>query len=273
MGDARLHPLILVADDDHNLRKILGIFLRSARYEVLEASNGREALALTRSQRPDAVLMDIMMPLQDGLSVCKLLKDDPETRKIPVLMCTARNRKEDLVEAIKAGAEDYIIKPFTKETILTKLDRALASRPSPSSTRTALPQERRDSRRKVAGWELSWGGQSQGGLAPVYKTRVYDISQKGLSFEFVRCDTCTGYEQGTAHPLCLFAKHAKRFQESHPLDFVLSVRKDVVLEVQGRIAHIYQWNDNPKTEKIGVMFTRISAEAHQKISEYLEGRL
>ncbi len=273
MAETRSQPLVLVADDDHNLRKILCIFLKNARYETVEAANGREALNMAKGQFPDIILMDIMMPLLDGFTVCKLLKDDPETKRIPVLICTAKNRKEDLVAAIKSGAEDYIIKPFTKETVLAKIEKALAARRDQSSTRMTAAVERRDSRRKVAGWSLSWGGQASGGLAPVYKTRVYDISQKGLSFEFVRCDICTGYEQGTVHPLCLFAKHAKRFQESQPLDFVLSIKKDIVLEVQGRIAHVYQWADNPRTEKVGVMFTKIAPAAHQVITQYLEGKL
>jgi CheY-like chemotaxis protein len=271
--EPRSRPLVLVADDDHNLRKILCLFLKNARYEVVEAANGREALNMAKGQLPDLILMDIMMPLLDGFSVCKLLKDDPETKRIPVLICTAKNRKEDLVAAIKSGAEDYIIKPFTKETVLGKIEKALAARGNQSSTKMMSAVERRDSRRKVAGWSLSWGGQAQGGLAPVYKTRVYDISQKGLSFEFVRCDICTGYEQGTVHPLCLFAKHAKRFQESQPLDFVLSITKDVVLEVQGRIAHVYQWADNPSTEKVGVLFTKIAPAGHAMITQYLEGKL
>ncbi len=271
--EPRSRPLVLVADDDHNLRKILCLFLKNARYEVVEAANGREALNMAKGQLPDLILMDIMMPLLDGFSVCKLLKDDPETKRIPVLICTAKNRKEDLVAAIKSGAEDYIIKPFTKETVLGKIEKAIAARSNQSSTKMMSAVERRDSRRKVAGWSLSWGGQAQGGLAPVYKTRVYDISQKGLSFEFVRCDICTGYEQGTVHPLCLFAKHAKRFQESQPLDFVLSITKDVVLEVQGRIAHVYQWADNPSTEKVGVLFTKIAPAGHAMITQYLEGKL
>jgi len=268
-------PLVLVADDDNNLRKILALFLRNAGYSVLESANGREALELAKRKRPDAVVLDIMMPLLDGFTVCKLIKDDPETKHTAVLICTARNRKEDLIAAIKAGAEDYIIKPFTKETVLGKMEKALKSRAKSlsSSSKLTSPLERRDSRRKVAGWSLSWEGQSQGGIAPVYKTKVYDISLKGLSFEFVRCDICTGYEQGTVHPLCLFAKHAKRFQESHTLDFVLSIHKDIVIEVQGRIAHIYQWPDNPSTEKVGVMLTKISPEAHKVIEQYLEGTL
>lgn len=268
-------PLVLVADDDNNLRKILALFLRNAGYSVLEALNGREALELAKRKHPDAVLLDIMMPLLDGFTVCKLIKDDPETKHTAVLICTARNHKEDLIAAIRAGAEDYIIKPFTKETVLAKVEKALATRSKSGSSSSKLmsPLERRDSRRKVAGWSLSWEGQSQGGIAPVYKTKVYDISLKGLSFEFLRCDICTGYEQGTVHPLCLFAKHAKRFQESHTLDFVLSIKKDIVIEVQGRIAHIYQWPDSPSTEKVGVMLTKISPEAHKVIEQYLEGKL
>ncbi|HEX7899782.1 MAG TPA: response regulator [Planctomycetota bacterium] len=275
MNETRTVPLILVADDDPNLRRILCLFLKNAHYETVEASNGREALNMARSQRPDAMILDIMMPLIDGFSVCRQLKEEAETKRIPVVICTAKNRKEDLIAAIRAGAEDYIIKPFTKDIVLSKVQKALASRASltSSSTRLAAPVERRDSRRKVAGWSLSWGGQNQAGISPVYKTKVYDISQKGLSFEFVRCEICTGYEQGTVHPLCLFAKHAKRFQESQILDFVLSIKKDIVLEVQGRIAHVYQWADNPSTEKVGVMFTRISADAHQTIQKYLDGKL
>jgi CheY-like chemotaxis protein len=274
MVDLATGPLVLLADDDDNLRKVLSHFLRNAGYSVIEAKNGRDALELAKRRRPAAVLLDIMMPLLDGFTVCKLIKDDPDARNAAVLICTARNRKEDLIAAIKAGAEDYIIKPFTKEVVLGKVEKAIQVRKGGgSSSRLMSPLERRDSRRKVAGWSLSWEGQKQGGIAPVYKTRVYDISLKGLSFEFVRCDTCTGYEQGTVHPLCLFAKHAKRFQESHTLDFVLSIKKDIVIEVQGRIAHIFQWPDNPKTEKVGVMLTKISPEAYKIIEQYLDGTL
>lgn len=272
MNDPRPAPLILVADDDQNLRRILCLFLKNAGYETVEASNGREALQLARGQRPDAVLLDIMMPLIDGFSVCRQIKDDPEIARTPVVICTAKNRKEDLISALKAGAEDYIIKPFTKDTVLGKIGKLLQTRPA-STTRLIKPGERRDSRRKVAGWSLSWGGQGQGGLSPIYKTKIYDISQKGLSFEFVRCEICTGYEQGTVHPLCLFAKHAKRFQESQVLDFVLSIRKDAVLEIQGRVAHVYQGAEHPSSEKVGIMFTRVSPEAQKAIQAYLDSRV
>ena len=167
MDEPRNKPLVLVADDDHNLRKILCLFLKNARYETVEAANGREALNMAKSQNPDLILMDIMMPILDGFTVCKMLKDEAETKRIPILICTAKNRKEDLVSAIKAGAEDYIIKPFTKDTVLSKIEKALAARQEQSSSKVMSAVERRDSRRKVVGWSLSWGGQSQGGLARV----------------------------------------------------------------------------------------------------------
>jgi CheY-like chemotaxis protein len=262
---------VLVADDDVNLRRILSLFLRNAGYDTLEAVNGRNALDLIRSERPDAVILDVMMPVMDGFTVCRFVKESPDTRGIPIVICTAKNLKEDLVMAIRAGAEDYIVKPFTKETVLSKIEKVLSSRKAPSSARLAIPVNRRDSPRKATNWALSWGRKGEGSIAPIYKTRVYDVSLRGLSFEFIRCLSCTGYENGTVHSLCLFAHHARRFEESEPLDFVLSIGADAVVQAKGRIAHVYQWPDKPQTERVGVMFTEVSPEAHRLIKEYLEG--
>ncbi len=261
---------MLVADDDTNLRRILSLFLRNAGYETLEASDGREALEMARTRRPDAVVLYVMMPAMDGFTVCRHIKEDPQTRVIPVVICTAKNLKEDLVTAIRAGAEDYIVKPFTKETVLAKIGKVIAVRKDRSSTAMAVPVNRRDSPRKAANWALSWGVKGDDDLAPVYKTRIYDVSLKGLSFEFVRCGQCTGYERGTVHPLCIFARHAKRFQESQPLDMVLSVGSGQIAQAQGKIAHVFQSPDKPRTEQVGVMFTQISPEARLLIGRHLE---
>ena len=121
-------PLILVADDDANLRRILGLFLAQAGYATLEAADGREALDLALRHRPDAAILDVMMPYLDGFDVCRKIKEHAETRRMPVLMCSAKNRKEDLLEALRSGAEDYILKPFTKEIVLGKIRKALAAR-------------------------------------------------------------------------------------------------------------------------------------------------
>ncbi len=271
MSETQTKSRVLVADDDVNLRRILSLFLRNAGYDTLEAADGHQALDFIRSQRPDAVILDVMMPGLDGFTLCRLVKETPDTRGIPIVICTARNRKEDLVTAIRAGAEDYIVKPFTKETVLSKVQKVLAVRKDKSSTRIAVPVNRRDSPRKPTNWALSWGRKSEAGIAPVYKTRVYDVSMKGLAFEFTRCQSCTGYEPGTVHPLCLFARHAKRFEESEPLEFVLSVGADTVVQARGRIAHVFQWPDKPRTELVGVMFTEVSPEARRHIRQHHEG--
>lgn len=270
MSGPNAKPLVLVADDDANLRRILGLFLAQAGYATVEAADGCEALDLALRHRPDAVILDVMMPYLDGFAVCKRLKDHPETRRAAVLMCSAKNRKEDLLAALRAGAEDYILKPFTKEIVLGKVRKALAARQAPPAREAP---DRRDARRRVSGWSVSWGAQPMEGLAPVYKTRVHDISIKGFSFEFSRCGLCTGYEQSTVHPLCLFARHARRFRESQTLEFVLSAPPDVVLEVEGRIAHVYQWPHPPHTEKVGVVLTRVPPEAQRLLQTHLEGAL
>jgi CheY-like chemotaxis protein len=265
-------PRVLVADDNASIRRILCLFLQNAGYETIEARNGKEALDGARSERADLLLLDVMMPLMDGFQVCKLLKDDPATRDIPIIICTARNRKEDLIAAIKAGAEDYIIKPFLRETVLAKAERALQQRKASSSARQAV-SDRRGSRRRAAGWAVSWGLRGEGSPQPVFKTKLLDISPGGFSFEFFRCTACTGYEQGTVHPLCLFGANAKRFLESNPVDFVLSARKDIVIEAKGKVAHVYQWPENPRTEKVGVMFVEIADADRKIIEQFVEGVL
>jgi CheY-like chemotaxis protein len=215
-----------VADDNASVRRVLCLFLQNAEFDTFEARNGKEAIDAAREQVPDLIVLDVMMPLLDGFTVCRHLKEDPRTRDIPVLICTARNHKEDLIAAIRAGAEDYILKPFTRETVLQKVERALRARKSSSSTRAAIA-ERRGTRRVGAGWSVSWGLGGEGSTQPVFKTKLVDISPGGFSFEFIRCQQCTGYEIGTVHPLCLLARNAKRFQESETVEFVLSVRKTI----------------------------------------------
>ncbi|MBI2901758.1 MAG: response regulator [Planctomycetes bacterium] len=263
---------VLVADDNQSIRKILCLFLQNAGYETVEARNGREALDGVKNERADLVILDDMMPLVDGYTVCRSLKEDPATRDVPIIICTARNKKEDLIAAIRAGAEDFIIKPFLRETVLQKVEKALSHRKVTSAARQAV-SERRGGRRRAAGWTVSWGLHGESSSQPVFKTRILDISPGGFSFEFSRCAVCTGYEIGTVHPLCLFAKNAKRFQESEPIDFVLSVRKDVIIEGSGRIAHVYQWADSPRTEKVGVMIVKMSESDRSILERFSTGEM
>ncbi|RBP38638.1 two-component system phosphate regulon response regulator PhoB [Roseimicrobium gellanilyticum] len=111
--------LILVADDNDDLRQLVASNLRRSGFETVEARNGLETLHMVRYHRPDAVLLDIMMPGRDGLQVCEELRSDEDTKQIPIMMLTAKGEVEDRIIGLEAGADDYLSKPFIlKELIL-----------------------------------------------------------------------------------------------------------------------------------------------------------
>jgi len=121
MSDAR----ILIAEDDRAVREALDRALRLEGYEVLEAPDGSEALAALERTRVDAIVLDILMPYVDGLSVCRTLRSRGD--RTPVLMLTARHEVGDRVAGLDAGADDYLTKPFALTELLARL-RALLRR-------------------------------------------------------------------------------------------------------------------------------------------------
>ncbi|HEV7663302.1 MAG TPA: response regulator [Chloroflexota bacterium] len=117
--------LILVVDDEPSVRAIVlaSIAVRAERYRVLEAGNAAEALAHARDHRPDLVLLDVALPDHDGFWVCRTLKSDARTAQIPVVMLTAMSLPSDRDKAIQAGADGYIVKPFSPRGLLEELER------------------------------------------------------------------------------------------------------------------------------------------------------
>ncbi len=103
---------ILIVDDELDTLVPLKRTLEAGDYQVIEASNGMEAIEKTRSEQPDLILLDLMMPGMDGIEVCKVLKEDPTTDDIPVIMLTAKGDIEDKIGGIETGADDYVTKPF-----------------------------------------------------------------------------------------------------------------------------------------------------------------
>ncbi len=118
-------PTVLIADDDRAIREALVRALRLEGYTMLQASQGAEALDVIRDARPDVVVLDVMMPTIDGLTVCKVLRADGD--HTPVLMLTARTETSDRVAGLDAGADDYMAKPFELDELLARL-RALLRR-------------------------------------------------------------------------------------------------------------------------------------------------
>ncbi len=120
---------ILVCDDDPHIRNIIDFGLEAEGFQVLVGADGPQALTLARSEHPDLVILDVMMPGSDGLEVCRTLKQDPATSQIPVLLLTARAGKADRDLGLAAGADDYITKPFSPPRLVEKVQSVLGVRP------------------------------------------------------------------------------------------------------------------------------------------------
>jgi two-component system response regulator MprA len=120
---------VLVADDDRAVRESLVRALNLEGYVVSAASDGAKALEMIGVEQPDALILDVMMPMIDGLTVCRVLRS--EKNRLPILMLTARTETSDRVLGLDAGADDYLPKPFALEELLARL-RALLRRTNPS---------------------------------------------------------------------------------------------------------------------------------------------
>ena len=118
---------LLVAEDDRAVRESLARALQLEGYQVVTSTNGAEALEAVRDSDPDAVLLDVSMPLVDGLTVCRVLRS--ESNRVPVLMLTARTETSDRVAGLDAGADDYLPKPYELDELLARV-RALLRRSS-----------------------------------------------------------------------------------------------------------------------------------------------
>jgi len=117
---------ILIADDEQQLALAVKIRLESKGYEVVTASDGRQALELAASERPDLVILDVVMPVMDGYSCLRELNTRFGRGNIPVIILTARDRMKDLFEL--EGIEDYVVKPFDHEDLLVRIQRAFKRR-------------------------------------------------------------------------------------------------------------------------------------------------
>ncbi len=103
---------ILVIDDEVDLVNLLAMRLEAEGYEVMSAFDGQAGLDMVREERPDLILLDVMMPIMDGYQVCRFLKFDEELKNIPVIMLTARVQEKDKDIGRSVGADDYLTKPF-----------------------------------------------------------------------------------------------------------------------------------------------------------------
>lgn len=116
---------ILVVEDEESLLKLESILLTSKGFEVIGAANGSIALDILAKEKVDLVLLDIMLPEIDGFEVCRRIKNNPETRNLPVIMLTAKKSQEDLSRGDEVGADWYVTKPFKSAKVIETIERFL----------------------------------------------------------------------------------------------------------------------------------------------------
>ncbi len=125
-GDA--NPDILIVDDDISVVRLLRISLKRIGYHVRSALNGMEALKEVKNSKPDAIILDVLMPEVDGLSLLEKFKSESHTEDIPVILLTVRKDQNDIKAGYDLGADYYITKPFKVENIIDTVRRATADR-------------------------------------------------------------------------------------------------------------------------------------------------
>ncbi|MDG6005788.1 MAG: response regulator transcription factor [Candidatus Brocadia sp.] len=124
---------ILVVDDEQDLVKLIRYHLEKDGYRVLSAYNGEDALFLSRKERPELLILDLMLPGMDGLEVCKKLKADRDLTNTAIVMLTAKGEEADITTGLKLGADDYITKPFSPKELVARAQAVLRRTKSTSA--------------------------------------------------------------------------------------------------------------------------------------------
>lgn len=130
---------ILVVEDDPAIRRVVVLALKSSGYtDLVEVGTGDVVLETAYRERPDLILLDLMLPGKDGIAVCRELRANPETASVAIVMLTAKGEERDIVSGLDAGANDYVVKPFSKEVLLARIRAALRKDGEDSSARLCV---------------------------------------------------------------------------------------------------------------------------------------
>ena len=116
---------ILVVDDELPIIELIQYNLKKEGFDVLTAENGAQALGLARSETPDLIILDLMLPDMGGFDICRILRNDTSTARIPIIMATAKTSDSDIVSGLELGADDYITKPFSPKVLVARVKSVL----------------------------------------------------------------------------------------------------------------------------------------------------
>lgn len=121
-------PRVLVVDDEEDILELVRYNLAKEGYKVRCVATGEDALAAARQEVPDLIVLDLMLPGVDGLEVCRILRRDPKTAHVPIIMLTAKGEEADVVAGLELGADDYVTKPFSPRVLLARVKAVLRRR-------------------------------------------------------------------------------------------------------------------------------------------------
>ncbi len=134
---------ILIVDDEPDMLELLDVDFSNQGYEVITAKTGEDAIIKTRDSLPDLILLDLMLPGIDGFDVCRDLRSDPTTKKIPIIMLTAKNTETDVTVGLELGADDYVTKPFSNKILASRV-KALLRRSKETPTENEMVITKRE---------------------------------------------------------------------------------------------------------------------------------
>ena len=117
---------ILLVDDEPDFVETVEFFLSGSNYQVFVAKNGKEALEQAEREKPDLILMDVMMPEMDGLEACRHFKNHSSLKSVPIIMLTAKGQVQDVKDAFAAGADSYVVKPFNLPDLVKRIETMLS---------------------------------------------------------------------------------------------------------------------------------------------------
>ena len=129
---------ILIVEDEPDIRKLVNYNLAQERFKVLEAEDGEQGLKIVQRDKPDLVILDLMLPGLSGMELCKILRERSETERLPVLMLTAKAGEADRIVGLEMGADDYLAKPFSPRELVARV-RAICAGSKAPSKRSNLP--------------------------------------------------------------------------------------------------------------------------------------
>ena len=168
---------VLVIDDEKDVLELLRYNLEKAGFEVVAARDGESGLQAAMAAPPEAILLDIMMPGLDGLAVCRRLREEPRTARIPIILLTAKAGEADRVVGLELGADDYVVKPFSPRELVARI-RALLRRMAPAAA-DGETVRRGDLVVDTGRHEVTWGGKPVALTATEFRILHYLAARPG----------------------------------------------------------------------------------------------